>query len=435
MRPYLAIGGMAFIVFCCCLVVGFVFFRFDKVSLVWSKVMSALQPIIIGAILAYLLNPILCFIESRLQQIFLHRAKDKAATKKNIRVVASIATILFFILIVVMIFYLMIPALIESVTSLVDSMDERLEAFIIWYENYDFKLNLFGKKPIAWENYLTTAINYVRNWFDTSVVPRMQEYVSVITSGVYSFVIMIKNVLIGLIVAVYVLMDKERFEGQTKKILFACLPTKTANNVLQTTHQCNKIFGGFVIGKIIDSIIIGLICFIVCTIIQMPYTLLVSVIVGITNIIPFFGPLIGAVPCLIIITINRPLYGLYFLIFILILQQVDGNIIGPKILGNTTGLSSFWVIFAIMIGSSLFGVSGMLIGVPVFAVIYYLVKRLIEHLLQRKNLTGDTLEYTTVTSVDPENGQLKRDDWKRYEPYQMGKKKQKKIKKEQKEQE
>lgn len=435
MRPYLAIGGMAFIVFCCCLVVGFVFFRFDKVSHIWSKVMSALQPIIIGAILAYLLNPILCFIESRLQQIFLNRAKDKAVTKKNIRVVASIATILFFILIVVMIFYLMIPALIDSITSLVDSMDERLEAFIIWYENYDFKLNLFGKKPIAWENYLTTAINYVRNWFDTSVVPRMQEYVSVITSGVYSFVIMIKNVLIGLIVAVYVLMDKERFEGQTKKILFACLPTKTANNVLQTTHQCNKIFGGFVIGKIIDSIIIGLICFIVCTIIQMPYTLLVSVIVGITNIIPFFGPLIGAVPCLIIITINRPLYGLYFLIFILILQQIDGNIIGPKILGNTTGLSSFWVIFAIMIGSSLFGVSGMLIGVPVFAVIYYLVKRLIEHLLQRKKLTVDTLEYTTVTSVDPENGQLKRDDWKRDESYQVGKKKQKKKKKEQKEQE
>ena len=435
MRPYLAIGGMAFIVFCCCLVVGFVFFRFDKVAQVWSKIMGALQPIIIGGILAYLLNPILCFLESRLQQIFLHRAKDKAAAKKNIRVVASIATILFFILIVVMIFYLMIPALIASITRLVDSMDERLEAFIIWYENYDFKLNLFGKKPIAWENYLTTAINYVRDWFDTSVVPRMQEYVTVITSGVYSFVIMIKNVLIGLIVAVYMLMDKERFEGQTKKILFACLPTETANNVLQTTHQCNKIFGGFVIGKIIDSIIIGLICFIVCTIIQMPYTLLVSVIVGITNIIPFFGPLIGAVPCLIIITINRPLYGLYFLIFILILQQVDGNIIGPKILGNTTGLSSFWVIFAIMIGSSLFGVSGMLIGVPVFAVIYYLVKRLIEHLLQRKKLTVDTLEYTTVTSVNPENGQLKRDDWNRYESYQVGKKKQKKKKTEQKEQE
>jgi predicted PurR-regulated permease PerM len=228
-----------------------------------------------------------------------------------------------------------------------------------------------------------------------------------------NMVIVLKNVVIGLIVSVYVLIEKERFAGQAKKIVFAALPIQRANSLIQIVHKVDEIFGGFIIGKIIDSIIIGIICFVGCSILRMPYTLLVSVIIGITNIVPFFGPFIGAIPCLIIVTITEPLHGLYLLIFILILQQVDGNIIGPKILGNTTGLSPFWVIFAIIVGSGVFGFAGMLFGVPVFAVIYYLMQRLTAYLLQRRKLPTGSLEYTYVTRVDPQTGELCREPWEK----------------------
>lgn len=172
-----------------------------------------------------------------------------------------------------------------------------------------------------------------------------------------------------------------------EKIIFALFPARAANQVIQVFHTTNEIFGGFIKGKLLDSLIIGIICYIVLCIIKMPYTLLVSVIVGVTNIIPFFGPFIGAIPSAFLILLVDPLYAIYFVIFVVILQQIDGNIIGPKILGDSTGLSSFWVMFAILVGSGLFGVMGMLLGCPVFAVIYYIVQKIV-HFFWRKKAAG-----------------------------------------------
>lgn len=415
MRPYLAIGALIFLVFCCCIAVIILFFRYEQIKNMVRTFVDILQPILIGLALGYLFNPLMRRIEGALCKAFMPKAKNPAKTKKMIRSVSSIGTVLFFLCLVTLVIYLLVPAVAESIENLISTSSTRVESFILWYDNFSVAKGI----PAAWETYLLEATTYMENWFNSLVVPQLKEYVSTIASGVISVFIVLKNVIVGLIVSIYVLMEKERFEGQAKKILFACLPTRHANGLIQIVHKIDQIFGGFVIGKIIDSIIIGILCFIGCWILRMPYTLLVSVIIGVTNIIPFFGPIIGAIPCLIIITITDPLHGLYFLIFVLALQQADGNIIGPKILGESTGLSSFWVIFAIMVGGELFGFAGMVIGVPAFAVIYYLIQQLITDLLKRKKLPTKTLDYTTVTHVDPETKELCTGDWVRNEPFKF----------------
>lgn len=429
-RPYLAIGALIFLVFCCCIAVFTAIYKFAALKKACAALISVLQPILIGAVLGYLFNPLLRRIDAGLCDLILPEIKDKDKAKHVIRTVSSILTVLIFLMLFGLIIYMIVPALMESIVNLVNTLSVNVEHFIAWYNN----LSIPGKGSGEWEEYLLMAAEYLEDWFDNTLVPQLQDftqwkdYLASITLSAINVVVVLKNVVIGLIVSIYVLMEKERFEGQAKKIAFALLPTRHANALIQTVHKVDQIFGGFIIGKIIDSIIIGIICFIVCSILRMPYTLLVSVIIGITNIIPFFGPFIGAVPCLIIVTITDPLHGLYLLIFILILQQVDGNIIGPKILGDSTGLSSFWVIFAIMVGGGLFGFAGMLFGVPTFAVIYYLIQRLIAYLLKRRGLPSNSLDYTTVTHVDPETKQLCTGDWVKNEPFHFSfKKKRKKV--------
>lgn len=423
-RPYLAIGVLIFLVVCCCIVVFMLLFKSDAVKSVLGTIAGVTQPIFIGAVLGYLFNPLMRRIEGGLKDLILPKAKNEQKMKRLIRTVSSIITLVVFLMLFGFVIYLILPALGESIVNLVSTMSTNVDHFIAWYDD----LSLTKGETVAWEKYLLEATDYIEEWFDETLIPQLkggqlQGYVMSITMGAINVVVVLKNVVIGLIVSIYVLMEKERFEGQTKKMIFAILPTKQANGVIQIIHKVDEIFGGFIIGKIIDSIIIGILCFIGCSILQMPYTLLVSVIIGITNVIPFFGPLIGAIPCLIIVTITDPLHGLYLLIFVLALQQVDGNIIGPKILGDSTGLSSFWVMFAIIVGGGLFGFMGMLFGVPTFAVIYYLIQRFIAYLLDRRGLPSKTTDYTMVTHVDPESKKLCTDAWSRGEGFRFASKK------------
>ena len=432
MRPYLAIGALIFLVFCCCIAVFTVIFKYAALKKACAVILGVLQPILIGAVMGYLFNPLMRRIDEGCCDLILPKVKKKEKVRHMIRTVSSILTVLIFLTVFGLIIYMIVPALIESIVNLVNTMSANVENFIAWYE----QLSVPGKGSGAWESYLLMAAEAIENWFDHTLMPQLQDfaqwrdYLTSITVSAINVVVVLKNVVIGLIVSVYVLMEKERFEGQAKKITFAVLPIKQANALIQIVHKVDQIFGGFIIGKIIDSIIIGIICFIGCSILRMPYTLLISVIIGVTNVIPFFGPLIGAIPCLIIVTITDPLHGLYLLIFVLVLQQVDGNIIGPKILGESTGLSSFWVIFAIMVGSGLFGFTGMLFGVPTFAVIYYLIQRLVAYLLKRRGLPTKTQDYTVVTHVDPETKKLCTDGWEHNEPFRFASKKKKESKEE-----
>ena len=215
------------------------------------------------------------------------------------------------------------------------------------------------------------------------------------------------NVMIGVMACVYMLNSKERFQGQFKKVILATLPKEKAEAVFDFAKFTNRTFGGFINGKIIDSIIIGIICFILMEIFGFPYPILISAIIGITNVIPFFGPFIGAIPAAIIILLVSPIHALYFLVLIFILQQVDGNIIGPAILGNTTGIASFWVLFSIVIGGGLFGFIGMVLGVPVFAIIYYYFSRSINKRLEAKGLEFRTDSYEDLNKYKIDKEELR----------------------------
>lgn len=239
----------------------------------------------------------------------------------------------------------------------------------------------------------------VLDWVQNDLLKHTNDLMTSLTEGVIGVVNGLIDILIGFIVAIYLLFGKEKFMGQCRKIVYAFNPPRRANIILHIASKTNKTFNGFIIGKIIDSAIIGVLCFIGLSILKMPYTLLVTVIVGVTNVIPVFGPYIGAIPSAILILLVDPMKGLYFIIFIFLLQQLDGNVIGPMILGDSTGLSAFWVMFAILIGGGLFGLPGMIVGVPTFAVIYYIIKMLIQQKLEQKKLPVETEHYNEKNYV------------------------------------
>jgi predicted PurR-regulated permease PerM len=220
-------------------------------------------------------------------------------------------------------------------------------------------------------------------------------------TGVRYVVTGVYNLVIGIIVSVYLLSNREAFIASAKRILYSILSVDTAKRFLNVLRFADRTFIGFINGKLLDSAIIGLICYIGCSILQMPYALLVSVMIGITNIIPFFGPLIGAVPSALIILMVDPVKCLVFVIFVILLQQLDGNIIGPKILGNSVGINGFWVMFSIIIGAGFFGFWGMVLGVPVFVVIYTIIKESVRRKLLRNDLPTDEASYTNLDYIDP----------------------------------
>ena len=404
-RPYLAIGAIVFLVFCCCMAVIFVIFKYDRIHDLFKKVNNILSPVFIGLIMAYLLNPLMEKVERLLLSVFLKKTKDEAKTRKSIRTFSAISTVIFFLIIIGFIIALLIPALISSVTAFLGSVS----GYVKKYDEIVASLNLSEGARKQLESFEQTIYNItddISAWLMENFLPKAQTYLATVGSGLMSVLVALKNVVVGLIVAIYVLCEKDHFEGQGKRVVYAFLPVNQANKVVAFIHKCNNIFGGFIVGKVMDSIVIGLITFIFCTCVQMPYTLLISVVICVTNIVPFFGPFIGGVPSFVLVLLASPWHGIVFGIFILVLQQVDGNIIGPKILGDSTGLSSFWVIVAILLGGGLWGFMGMIFGVPMFAVIYYLATLLVKHMTEKRGMPEDSGDYTFVKRVDEKTGEL-----------------------------
>jgi predicted PurR-regulated permease PerM len=239
------------------------------------------------------------------------------------------------------------------------------------------------------------------SWLQTTVLPGLGSLLSNVGTGVKYVLTGVYNLVIGIIVSVYILSDSETFAANAKRLLYSTLTPEAAKHFLDGLEFTDRTFVGFLNGKLLDSAIIGLICYIVCVILKMPYALLVSVMVGVTNIIPFFGPLIGAIPSAIIILMVDPSKCLIFVIFVILLQQLDGNIIGPKILGSSVGINGFWVMFSIILGAGLFGFWGMLLGVPVFVVIYTIINKSIERKLRRNDLPVEESAYANLDYIDP----------------------------------
>lgn len=340
-------------------------------------ILGLLIPFIYGAVIAYLLNPILKWLEDT---VFPKLFGSKVA-RKNRRRLSVLLSILFGITILVLFGAIVIPQIADSFRTLLAQTSGYARNFetIISHLIAEYGDNQVVSEIL--QRIYQSAETIIQKSYEliSGIVPFVVNITLRITS---SFI----DIIVGVIISVYILLSKETFAAQIKKMLYAIFPQDFANDVLVLAHDSNSIFCGFISGKILDSFIIGVLCFVGMSILHLPYAMLVSVIVGVTNVIPYFGPFIGAIPSAFLIFLVSPLQALYFAFFVLLLQQLDGNIIGPKILGDSTGLSAFWVIFSVTVFGGLFGFVGMLIGVPTFAVIYSLIQRGIEHRLSKKGM-------------------------------------------------
>lgn len=404
LNKYIVIAIVTFVTFCCCSLFFFLLYRYHSFTAFFHKLTGVLQPIIIGFIVAYLINPIMMFLENHLLKLIEPRMKNKRKAKKAARSVSVAGALIFFLLIIFLLLDMVVPQLMQSIQNMIVNLPSEVNGLIKWIEQ---TLSADSETADKLSEGLLGITNWLEEFLQKQLLPQAKIYIASITSGVINMVMVLFNFIIGLIISIYLLMSKETFVGQGKKLIYTIFSPKMGNRVLHTMRMTNQMFGGFISGKILDSAIIGILCYIGLLILRMPYSLLVAVIVGVTNIIPFFGPYIGAVPSFILIVLADPWKGLYFLVFILVLQQIDGNIIGPKILGNSTGLSSFWVIFAILVGGGMFGFIGMLLGVPTFAVIYYLARELTAYILRRRKLPEDTSSYIKMSDVNLEKRELR----------------------------
>lgn len=397
LKTYFMKGFTYFLVIVACIVCYFAFLRIDDIAIFLKEVVTILQPIIMGLVFAYLLNPMVMMIERNLIPILEKKIKNEKKVRSLARNTGVFTAILVTIAVVVLLLNMVLPELYESIRDMIISLPGQMNDAMEYLEEHAINDSaISGTLNTVLENGAAS----LETWLRTDLISQVNQMMSSLTSGVISFFETLFNIAVGLIVSVYVLTSKEKFIGQCKKATYALFQKDRANLILQVTRKSNEIFGGFVIGKIIDSIVIGVICFVVLSILKMPYTLLVSIVVGVTNVIPFFGPFIGAIPSIILILLAEPIKGLYFMIFILLLQQFDGNILGPKILGNSTGLSAFWVVFSILLGGGMFGFIGMVMGVPTFAVLYYLVDMFLNQKLEKKELPLSSGEFEMLDYID-----------------------------------
>ena len=383
-------GLTAFLVVLCSIIVFFEIYRIDSVNKDLGICVSILTPFIYGLVMAYLLCPVYNFTVRGVYSLLNRRKRVFSRSLSFSKAVGTFVSITVMLVIITGILWMIIPGLVESITKIIKILPSSMEELKAWL---DVKLtNMPEVKNVldGWiNNFTKNAIDFVTQ----TVLPEYSSIATKISEGVIGVLNVIKNFFIAIIICVYFLNSKDTFAAQIKKIILSVFKKNTADEILQGAAFTNKTFGGFINGKLIDSLIIGIICFIVMSIFGWEYTLLISCIIGITNIIPFFGPFIGAIPSALLLLMVDYRQCVYFVIFIFILQQFDGNILGPKILGDSTGLASFWVLFAVLIGGGLFGFIGMVVGIPIFAVIYAYVSRAVNGKLRKRGLSTALDEY------------------------------------------
>lgn len=401
-KNHLRWGLTAFLVILASLISYYIMFHLDSFKGIISKLIIILMPVIDGMIIAYLLTPLLNYFERKIIKPFCSILPIKLKPKQQ-----RICSILFTMVVVFMGFYvffaMVIPQISSSLMTIIEQFPTYVNTLTVWVSQ------LLNDNP-DFANFITNMINEysvdLNNLFNTRIIPEINNVIMTVSISVVSILKELWNLIIGIIISFYLLGSKEKFSAQAKKIVYAFFSLEAANRFISNARFANKTFGGFFVGKIIDSIIIGILCFICTSIMGTPFCVLISVIVGVTNVIPFFGPFLGAIPSILLILFVDPLQALYFLIFVFILQQVDGNIIGPKILGSSTGLSSFWVIFSITLFGGLLGILGMIIGVPIFAIIFAFIKSLVESKLNLKELPAETAKYLRLLYINPEDLEL-----------------------------
>ena len=415
-KKYLYWGITAF-----CVLVAFEIFRIiissDNIDVgtIASGLMAALSPLVYGFAIAYLLNPVEHFFENSVFMRLSNRRRERndpshgygnevmIKDRKRARVFGVICAMLTLFVVVTGIIGIILPQLISTIQKLINNMQGYVDGATSWVNEQ------LANYPSAREwinNSLGSVSSTVTKWLSDTIMPQMSGIITSFTGGIFTVVQVFINIFIGLVISVYFLYNKELFAAQLKKVLYSLTSPKYGNAVVRTLRTIHRTFGSFLSGKIIDSLIIMMLFFIVLSIFKFPYAMLCSVFMGVFNIIPMFGPIIGAVPCALLILLEDPLYCLYFIIIVVVIQQLDGNVIGPMVLGESTGLSSFWIIFALLFGQYLFGFVGLIIGIPLFAVIYSIIRTRVGRKLEQKGLPSDSNVYRKVAYVDEETGEL-----------------------------
>lgn len=372
----------------------FAVYRFQGLGDALDKVTDILAPFIYGSVIAYLLRPICNWYDEQLTDILPVKMRKAANT------IAVILSMFTGFLIVYLLLSMILPELVTSIQNIWAIMPDRVQALLDWATvTFDENEQLLQILESAYDSLYSS----VDSWANNTLVPYVTNIVSGVGQSVLAVLNFLLDFLIGIIVAVYLLLSRKKFARQGVMLVRSTLPRRWADLLLEEIAFVDKMFGGFIDGKIVDSAIIGLLCYFGCLIFKFPNPLLVSAIVGITNVIPFFGPFIGAVPATLLIMLENPIKGLWFILFVFGLQQLDGNVIGPKILGDRTGLSSFWVLFGIILFGGLWGLVGMVVAVPLVAVIYDLIKRMVVRGLQKNDCMEIWDEYSHVYGSEAQN--------------------------------
>ncbi len=400
-NKYFRWGLTAFLVIAAVITFYFLTFHSSNITDKLSGIVKILMPVVFGLVTAYLLTPVLNFTESRLLIPLFDKCKMKNTVrrKKAIRGIGILITAFLFVALIYALVSMLVSQIVPSVEGIIVNFDSYVNNVISWINQTLEDNPEFGE-------YVTKTIDkfseQLEEWLN-HIIPGTATLIRTVSVSFMNVLDVLWDFVIGFIISIYVLASKEHFAGQAKKVVYAVFERNTANVIIRNFRFTHRTFIGFMSGKIIDSIIIGILCFIGTTLMETPYAMLISLIIGVTNIIPFFGPFLGAIPSVILIFVvdpMNPLNCVYFALFALALQQFDGNILGPKILGSSTGLAGFWVIFSITLFGGLFGIPGMIVGVPIFAIIYAAVRSMLHTLLENKNLPKETVVYEDVDYID-----------------------------------
>ncbi len=407
-KKYLYWGVTAFLVIAASIVVYLVLSNISGVRSGFTSFTTIFSPFLWGVVIAYLLCPLLNIYERGFfapvfKRLLRNKPDSEPKQKKLVRGFGVLLSEITLIVLIFVLLWLILPQLYQSVQSIILNANSTIARFTAWIQVI---LDDYPELESTVLSLLDQFSDSLTNWLRNTILPQLGSLVVSLSVGVYTFAIAVYNIVIGVIVSIYVLYNKELFAAYAKKILYSIFSVEASGKIINGVHFADRTFLGFLSGKIIDSIIIGIICYIGCAIMNMPYQVLVAVIIGFTNIIPFFGPFIGAVPStIIILTASTPLKCVMFIIFVLLLQQFDGNILGPRILGNSVGIGGFWILFSIIVGGGLFSFAGMLLGVPVFVCVFTLIKYFVNRKLERSGLPTSSEEFKTISYIDPATGE------------------------------
>ena len=387
MKRYLKIGITGAAILASGILCAIVLFKMPVIISILKGITEILKPFLYGVVFAYLLAPLCNKIEEKLFQIF-PKAKTKA--RRFICFIAIVISLCVAIAVIWLIIMMIIPQVWDSVMKIIQMVPQKLIVVNNWIEHM---LENQPELQAYFEEFSSQAESNIDSLLNVDTIQKVQSIINSLSVQLFGVLGVVKNIFLGLLISAYLLGSRKLFGAQAGLILHGVFSDKWAKIIEEEIRYTDKMFNGFLVGKIIDSAIIGLLCFAGTSIMGFEAPAFISVIIGITNIIPFFGPFIGAIPCGLLLLLENPMHCLYFIIFIFVLQQLDGNVIGPKILGNTTGVSSFWVLFAILLFGGMWGVVGMVIGVPLFAVIYDIIRKLVYRGLRKHKRESMITDY------------------------------------------